>query len=43
MSPKLQIELASMLTALNCVTMKQAEIHQIFQERACVNTILVKL
>ena len=32
MSPKLQIESASMLTALYCVTMIQAGIHQLFQE-----------
>ena len=35
MSPKPQIETASMLTALYCVTMIQAEIHQLFQGRAC--------
>ena len=34
MSPKLQIESASMLTVLYCVTMIQAEIHQLFQWRA---------
>ena len=43
MSPKLQIELAIMFTALYFVTMIQAEIHQLFQRRACTNTILVKL
>ena len=43
MSPKLQIESASMLTALYCVTIIQAEIHQLFHGRACANTILVKL
>ena len=37
--PQTQFELASMLTALYCVTM----IHQLFQGRACTNTILVKL
>ena len=31
MSPELQIESASMLTVLYCVTMIQAEIHQLFQ------------
>ena len=35
MSSKLQIESASMLTALYCVTMIQAEIYQLFQGRAC--------
>ena len=39
MSPKLQIESASMLTALYYVIMIQAEIHQLFQGRACMNTI----
>ena len=43
MSPKLQIEWASMLTALYYVTMIQAEIHHFFQGRAWTNTILVKL
>ena len=33
-SPQPQIESASMLTALYCVTMIQAEIHQLFQGRA---------
>ena len=42
MPPKLQIESASMLIALYCVTMIQAEIHQLFQGRACTNKILVK-
>ena len=32
-----------MLTALLCVKMIQAEIHQLFQGRACTNTNLVKL
>ena len=41
--PQPKIELASMLTALYCVKMIQAEIHQLFQGRACTNTILVKL
>ena len=39
MSPKLQIESASMLTVLYCVTM----FHQLFQGRACTNTILVRI
>ena len=34
-------ESASMLTALYCVTKIQAEIHQLFQGKACTNTILV--
>ena len=38
-----QIESASMLTALYCVTVKQAEIHQSFRGRACTNIILVML
>ena len=37
--PQPQIELASMFTALYCVTIIQAEIHQLFQEKACTNTI----
>ena len=36
--PQPQFESASMLIALCCVTM----IHQLFQGRACTNTILVK-
>ena len=32
MSSKPQIESASMLTAVHCVTMIQAEINQLFQE-----------
>ena len=43
MSPHQQIESESMLTALFCVTMIQAKIFQLFQGRACTNTILVKL
>ena len=43
MSSQPQFELASILTALYCVTMVQAEIHQLFQGRAWTNTILVKL
>ena len=43
MSRQPQIESESMLTALYCVTMRQAEIHQLFQRRACTNTILAKL
>ena len=43
MSPQEQIESASMLTALYCVTIIQAEIHQLFQGRGCTNTILVRL
>ena len=35
--PSTAIELASILTALYCVTM----IHQLFQGRVCTNTILV--
>ena len=35
MSPKLQIQSTSMPTALYCVTMIQAEIHQLFQGKAC--------
>ena len=31
MTPKLKIESKSMLTALYCVTMLQAEIHQLFK------------
>ena len=41
--PQPQIESASMLTALYCVTIIQAEKYQLFQGRACTNTILVKL
>ena len=41
--PQPQIESTSILTALYCVTIIQAEIHQLFQGRACTNTILVKL
>ena len=37
--PQSQIE----STALHCVTIIQAETHQLFQGRACKNTILVKL
>ena len=33
MFPQRQIESASMLTALYCVTMIQAEIHQLFQKK----------
>ena len=29
------MDLASMLTALYCVTMIQSQIHQLFQGRAC--------
>ena len=43
MSPQLQIESASKLIALYCVKMIHAEIHLLFQGRACTNTILVKL
>ena len=43
MSPKPQIESASLLIAVYCVTMIQTDIHQLFQGRACTNTILVKL
>ena len=39
MSLQPQFKLVNMLTALYCVTM----IHQLFQGRACTNTILVKL
>ena len=39
MSSQQQIEPASMLTTLYCVTMIQAEIHQLIQRRACTNTI----
>ena len=42
MSPKLHIESASMLTALYYITTIQI-IHQLFQGRACTNTIWVKL
>ena len=41
-APQPQIESASMLTDLYCVTMIHAEI-QLFQGRACTNTILAKL
>ena len=37
--PKSQIE----STALHCVKIIQAEIHQLFPMRACTNTILVEL
>ena len=37
MFPQPQIESASMPTATYCVTMIQAEIHQLFQRRACTN------
>ena len=43
MSHELEIESASMLTSLYGLTMIQAEIHQLFQKRACTNTILIKL
>ena len=42
MSPQSQIESASMLTVL-LFCHNKAEIHQLFQERACTNTVLVKL
>ena len=43
MFPKLHIESASMLIALYYITTIQAEIHQLFQGRACTNIIWVKL
>ena len=39
MSHQPQNELASMLTALYCVTTIQAEIHQLLQGRACTKAL----